>query len=446
MTNAPYLCVMSRRMYQVFSFPASSGFSSRQQTILKALHWAESFSCFHFFTGNQTTSDYPHGGFPTLLAVGARHTFPVQDTPVFAGLQDFVQTNRDWVIGYLGYDLKNEIETLTSQNPDHSQFPNAGFYVPEHIIFFREDALEIASFAEPESIWDAILQTELPEPQPPVFSGMIQPRTTRETYLQTVRRLQEHILDGDIYEVNYCMELFAENAALQPLEAYLALNALSPMPFSVFGKMDRQYLLCASPERFLKKAGNHLISMPIKGTVRRGFSPEEDTILKQQLHASEKERAENMMIVDLVRNDLARSAVPGTVKVEEMFGIYTFAALHQMISTVSAEIRPGVSTLETIRNAFPMGSMTGAPKIMAMQLIDRYENNKRSLYSGAAGYFTPDGDFDFNVVIRSILYNAATQYLSFSVGSAITYDSIPEQEYEECLLKAQSLYKVLMGS
>ncbi len=438
-----YLCTMNPRIHRVFSFGQSAGFVSRQDIILKALHWAEAASCFHYFTDNQLGATYPYGGFPHMLAVGAKQRFSVRNNSVFADLQDFLKEQSDWVIGYFGYDLKNEIEDLTSRNPDYLQFEDAGFYVPEHIIFFQDQSIEIASFAEPEPIWQAIVQTEISQASSPLFEGVIQQRTSRDTYLSTVRQLQEHILDGDMYEINYCVEFFAEQAKLQPLQAYLALNALSPMPFSVFGKMDQQYLLCASPERFLKKSGNRLISMPIKGTIRRGLSSEEDTILKATLQNSEKERAENMMIVDLVRNDLARSAVPGSVKVEEMFGIYTFEALHQMISTVSAESRPEVNLLETIQNAFPMGSMTGAPKIMSMNRIDQYEDRKRGIYSGAMGYYTPDGDFDFNVIIRSIFYNAATQYLSFSVGSAITYDAVPEQEYEECLLKAQAMRKVL---
>jgi para-aminobenzoate synthetase component I len=194
----------------------------------------------------------------------------------------------------------------------------------------------------------------------------------------------------------------------------------------------------------LKKEGNRLISQPIKGTIRRGENEAEDQLLRQQLRNDEKELAENMMIVDLVRNDLARSARTGSVKVEEMFGIYAFRQVHQMISTVTAQLKEAIPFTEAIRQAFPMGSMTGAPKIRAMELIDQYEQSRRGLFSGAVGYITPEGDFDFNVVIRSILYNAANHYLSFHVGSAITYDSVPEKEYEECLLKAQAIFRALI--
>lgn len=430
---------MQPRIHRIFSLPETC---PPAEITLKALHWAAQFSHFHFFTDNGLGADYPNGGFPVMLAAGASQIVPLRKNQVFSDLQDFHNQNRDWLIGYLGYDLKNEIESLASQNPGSVHFPDACFYVPEHLVWFRENTLEIATFGNPEQVFAAILATEAtPENLP--FTGKIQQRTSRGNYLQTVEKLREYILDGDVYEINYCMGFFAENARINPLQTYLALNRLSPMPFSVFGKTGNQYLLCASPERFLKKTGSRLVSMPIKGTARRGLTVLEDTILKEQLRGSEKERAENMMIVDLVRNDLARSAVPGTTRVDEMFGIYTFAALHQMISTVSARVRPGVELAEIIRNAFPMGSMTGAPKIRAMQLVDDYEDARRGLYSGAVGYITPGGDFDFNVVIRSILYDAHRQYLSFSVGSAITYDADAGQEYEECLLKAETMRRAL---
>ena len=430
---------MQARIHRIFSLSETC---TPAEITLKALHWAAQADHFHFFTDNGLGVNYPNGGFPVMLAAGARQIVPLRKGMVFSDLQDFHGQNDEWLIGHLGYDLKNEIENLASRNPGSVHFPDAFFYVPEHLVWFRENTLEIATSGDPELVFTAILATEATPGNPP-FTGKIQQRTPRDKYLQTVEKLRGHILDGDVYEINYCMEFFAENAPINPLQTYLALNRLSPMPFSVFGKTGNQYLLCASPERFLKKTGSRLISMPIKGTAKRGSTVLEDTILKEQLRGSEKERAENMMIVDLVRNDLARSAVPGTTRVDEMFGIYTFAALHQMISTVSARVRPGAGLAEIIRNAFPMGSMTGAPKIRAMQLIDDYEDARRGLYSGAVGYVAPGGDFDFNVVIRSILYDAHRQHLSFSVGSAVTYDADAGQEYEECLLKAETMRRAL---
>ena len=243
--------------------------------------------------------------------------------------------------------------------------------------------------------------------------------------------------------MNFCHEFYAENAIVDPFEVYLKLNRVSPMPFSCFYRNKDKYLMCASPERFLKKEGSKIISQPIKGTIKRGVTPKEDEALKNQLLNDPKERSENVMIVDLVRNDLSRTAKKGSVKVDELFGIYSFPQVQQMISTVSAEVKEEHHFVDVIKYAFPMGSMTGAPKIKAMELIEKYETTKRGLYSGTAGYITPAGDFDFNVVIRSILYNASEKYLSFTVGNAITHNSISESEYEECLLKAKAMFEVL---
>jgi para-aminobenzoate synthetase component 1 len=268
-------------------------------------------------------------------------------------------------------------------------------------------------------------------------------RVSREEYIEKVKKIQEHIVAGDVYELNYCVEFYAEQVTLHPLQAYLELTRLSPTPFAGFLKLNQQYLLCASPERFLKRSADKLYSQPIKGTARRSSNPAEDEQIKADLLACEKERAENLMIVDLVRNDLARSSETGSVQVDELFGIYSFKQVHQMISTVSSTIRKEVHPIDAIAHAFPMGSMTGAPKVMAMQLIEQYEQTKRGLYSGALGYLAPNGDFDLNVVIRSIQYNAATGYVNFMVGSAITYDAVPEKEYEECLLKAKAMMQAL---
>ncbi|UOQ71128.1 anthranilate synthase component I family protein [Hymenobacter cellulosilyticus] len=237
--------------------------------------------------------------------------------------------------------------------------------------------------------------------------------------------IREDILNGEVYELNLCQEFYAETVALEPVGTFLRLLEASPTPFAGFYKWHDRYLLCASPERFLQKKGPQLISQPIKGTIRRGATPGEDERQRQLLLHDEKERAENLMIVDLVRNDLARVAQTGSVQVPELFGLYSFRHVWQMISTVQAQARPDLGLVDMLRATFPMGSMTGAPKIRAMELIEHYERTKRGLYSGSLGYVTPAGDFDFNVVIRSLQYRAGTGYLSFQVGSAITYDSDP---------------------
>ena len=192
-------------------------------------------------------------------------------------------------------------------------------------------------------------------------------------------------------------------------------------------------MISATPERFPSRRGNKLISQPIKGTSSRKKNPERDQQLKTELLKDEKERAENVMIVDLVRKDLTKSAKAGTVKVEELFGVYSFPQVHQMISTITGEVKEGVDLAAILQATFPMGSMTGAPKRKVMQLIEQYESTKRGIYSGAVGYISPEKDFDFNVVIRSILYNAKEKYLGYLVGGGITAYSEPENEDEECL-------------
>jgi para-aminobenzoate synthetase component 1 len=270
----------------------------------------------------------------------------------------------------------------------------------------------------------------------------IKPRIQQEEYHQKVATVLEHIHRGDIYEANFCQEFYAENATINPLEVYRELNAISEPPFATFLKVDDQFLLSASPERYLRKEGNKIISQPIKGTARRSSNKIKDQQIALELEQDPKERSENIMIVDLVRNDLSRTAKKGSVNVEELCKVYSFKQVHQMISTVVSEIEATTHPVDVIKDTFPMGSMTGAPKISAMKIIEELEATKRGLYSGAVGYFTPEGNFDFNVVIRSILYNQQKQYISFSVGSAITAKSTPEKEYEECLLKAKAMKSV----
>jgi para-aminobenzoate synthetase component 1 len=268
-------------------------------------------------------------------------------------------------------------------------------------------------------------------------------RLPKADYLRAVKAIREDILNGEVYELNLCQEFYAENVALEPVDIFWQLMQASPAPFAGFVRWHDHFLLCASPERFLAHRGGQLISQPIKGTIRRGSTPEADDQQRRTLLHDEKERAENLMIVDLVRNDLSRVAQTGTVRVPELFGLYPFRHLWQMISTVTADRRPTANLEDMLRATFPMGSMTGAPKVRAMQLIEHYEASRRGLYSGSIGYVHPDGSFDFNVVIRSLQYRRDTGYLSFQVGSAITFDSDPDREYEECMLKAKALLEVL---
>ncbi|RNI30522.1 anthranilate synthase component I family protein [Rufibacter latericius] len=409
----------------------------------KALAWAaERNELVAYYEPNQIS--YRHGAFVNML--GVRRHKSEEDVTSWKKLQKRLQEEGSFpLLGFLTYDLKNGIEDLQSYHPDFVGFPEMYFFRPEVWLVWTEDTVTIHSQSEdPADIAGVIQATP--------FSGHFsekrvetQPRITQEEYLQTVEQLRQHILEGDVYEVNYCQEFYAENARLYPLPLFWKLNQASPTPFAGFLKVEDHFLLCASPERFLKKKDNLLISQPIKGTIRRGATPEEDERKRDLLASSEKEQAENMMIVDLVRNDLNRVAITGTVQVEELFGLYGFRYVWQMISTVIGQVSDSISSVEVLKATFPMGSMTGAPKIRALELIEKYEKTKRGLYSGSFGYFLPNGDFDFNVVIRSLQYNAQTGYLSFEVGSAITYDSDPEQEYQECLLKAAAITKVLQN-
>ncbi|MGI4751503.1 MAG: anthranilate synthase component I family protein [Janthinobacterium lividum] len=405
----------------------------------KALHWASSFCTVSVFDSNNFNDTYSK--FDWLLAAENLDELKVDADTSFIDLKSFRQKYpNQWLPGFLSYDLKNEVEDLTSENPDQLQFPQLYFFVPKHILILRNDQLEIIS-AEAEKIWEEIEATEISPAEK--VSLQIKPKISKEGYLKKVNQIKQHIVRGDIYETNFCQEFYAENVEINPISVFEELNALSPTPFACYFKAYDKHILSASPERFLAKRKQQLISQPIKGTASRAASLQEDERQKNLLKNSIKEKAENVMIVDLVRNDLTKIAVPGTVAVEELFGVYSFRQVHQMISTVTATLATNIDLIDAIKSAFPPGSMTGAPKLRAMQLAEEFEVSKRSIYAGSVGYFSPDDDFDFNVIIRTILYNSTQRYLSFQVGSAITFQSEPEAEYEECLLKASAMLRIL---
>ena len=408
------------------------------------LHWAQQFREVVFLDSNNYQDRY--GSYEAVLAVDAFTSLQTDDQKAFLELQSYQQETNDWLFGYLSYDLKNSIEPIDSQNIDGLNFPDLFFFQPKKIIILAQETLrfEYLGICEEEIADDFHTISTLNETKFKQFSALnIQDRVSFKEYVKGFDQMKCHIQRGDIYEANYCMEFYADQATIDPLETYWKLNSISEPPFACFGKFNQQYVLCASPERYLKKQGTKIISQPIKGTSKRGANLEEDLLLKKQLRENPKEQSENVMIVDLVRNDLSKTAVKASVKVEELFGIYTFKQVHQMISTVVSEVAENQNPVNIIQSTFPMGSMTGAPKLSAMKIIEEVEQSKRGLYSGAIGYFTPDNDFDFNVVIRSILYNQKNNYLSFSVGSAITINANAEDEYNECLLKAQAMKKVL---
>ena len=408
------------------------------------LYWAQQFREVAFLDSNSYPQAY--SSYDCLLAVDAFTLLQTDYDNAFEDLKQYQQTTKDWLFGYLSYDLKNDSERLQSNNFDGLDFPDLFFFQPKKIFLLKGNQLEtrylhLCDDELQEDYQD--ITTIVPQQSTASDSVMVQARIDQKKYLEQVQKMQEYIHKGDIYEANFCMEFYAENATIQPLEKFQKLNAISQPPFAVFLKNNQQYLLSATPERYLRKEGEDLISQPIKGTAKRYEDPVADEKAKDDLASNPKERAENIMITDLVRNDLSRTAQKGSVQVEELCGIYSFMQVHQMISTITSKMDEKYSVIDVLRLTFPMGSMTGAPKISAMKIIEELEATKRGLYSGAVGYFTPEGDFDFNVVIRSILYNQKKQYLSFSVGSAITALSVPEQEYEECLLKAKAMKSVL---
>ncbi len=409
----------------------------------KAAQWAKQFEVCCLLDNNSCKNAFGLNEIEFALAAGVLDSISGNGKEDWDALKAFIDkhSQESPVFGFFSYDLKNQIENLESLHPDHIQFPCLYFFVPKHVILIDNNQQTMVMSEDGETIMADINKQQIEDY--PLNSINLTQKVSKEAYLKNVEAIKNHIIEGDVYELNYCVEFFAENVFIDPLHTYFHLQNNSPTPFGGYVKLQDKFLLCASPERFIKKSLNKLYSQPIKGTVRRSEDLITDEQLKQELAHSEKEKAENLMIVDLVRNDLAKSSQTGTVVVDELYGIYSFKQVHQMVSTVSSTILDGLHPVEAIKNAFPMGSMTGAPKVMAMQLIEKYENSKRGLYSGALGYFAPNEDFDFNVVIRSIQYNQSTGYLNFEVGSAITFDSDAEKEYEECLLKAEAMIKAL---
>ena len=377
-----------------------------------------------------------------VLAGVGKKAILISNNDSFEKLNKLHTQKKDWLFGYLSYDLKNEIEELSSNNMDNFNTDNLTFFVPEYVILLNNDKLEIQTHHSIESCNEFVKAfnfSDFTNYKPQVnFSR----RDDKESYLNKIEKIKNHIQIGDIYEMNYCQEFYASDVKIDAESVFLELNKRMQTPFSSFLKLKNQYILSASPERFLRKKGTHLLSQPIKGTRKRGKTKLEDSSLMNELKTSQKDISENVMITDLVRNDLSITAKKESVKVEELCNVYTFKKVHQMITSISSEIDAGINFTDVLKAAFPMGSMTGAPKLRAMELIEHFEDFKRGFFSGAVGYITPQADFDFNVVIRTILYNLATDYLSIGVGGAITIKSDAMQEYEECLIKAKPLFDV----
>lgn len=410
----------------------------------KLVSWAQQFEEVVWLDSNQRLQS--HASYDAVLAVDAFTGIKTDALNGFKKLKEYQESTKDWIFGYLSYDLKNDIEPLSSKNFDGLYFPDLYFFQPKKLFLFKKNKVSIKYlnfvFDDVESDLATISSFSVRTESNFSNNIKIESRLTKDSYIEKVTTILSHIQRGDIYEANFCQEFYSI-AQINPLKTYFSLNSIAQTPFATFLKNGRQFLLSSSPERYIKKEGSVITSQPIKGTIRRSDNISEDEDLKFILKTDQKERSENIMIVDLVRNDLSKIAKKGTVKVTELCELHSFKQVHHMISTVEAEVLPTVSPVGVISATFPMGSMTGAPKISAMTIIEALEETKRGVYSGAVGYFTPYGDFDFNVVIRSILYNASNSYVSFSVGSAITSKSTPQKEYEECLVKAKAMRSVL---
>ncbi|CAM1334084.1 anthranilate synthase component I family protein [Tenacibaculum aestuariivivum] len=424
----------------------------------KLFSWSQQFETAIWLDSNNYEQKY--ASFDCCLAADEFTAIKTDYKNAFDKLKEYQSYTNDYLFGYISYDVKNDVEKLSSNNFDGLIFPDLYFFQPQKLIFIKGNTVEFhylqmiddelekdfknISTTATNQLFNINKSTTKQSSEENKIK--IKLRIHKDQYYKKITKVLNHINRGDIYEANFCQEFYAENTNINPYKIYTHLNKISAPPFATFFKHENLYLLSATPERYIKKEGLKIISQPIKGTAKRFIDPIKDTKIAFDLTRDEKERSENIMIVDLVRNDLSKTAVKGSVKVEELCKVYSFKQVHQMISTIVSEIPPSTHPVDIIKDTFPMGSMTGAPKISAMEIIEELEETKRGLYSGTVGYFTPDGNFDFNVIIRSILYNATKNYVSFSVGGAITSKSTPEKEYKECLLKAKAMKYVLLNS
>ena len=423
----------------------------------------ESFACIFLSAGRSDD----HGQISLMAGFGIAEQFN--------DLSDVPSCPDSPIMGYLGYDYKNQIEaSLESDLTQLVNFDALKFVSPERWVAIEKNGivsgdeslllprgnqnlnggsllnfcgnqnsgLEGSGDHDGHDRHESSLSKLAAKSSP-----QWQSQTPKETYLENVERIKQHIVDGDFYEMNYCIA-FTAKEEIDPYDAFILLSRKAPAPFSVFLKDGDRYLLCASPERFFGKRGDLIFSQPIKGTRPRVFDSMSleldevrDCAVARELEISEKDRAENIMIVDLVRNDLSKVCEVGSVQVPECCAVYSFSHVHQLISTVEGRLKPEVGLKELMHATFPMGSMTGAPKISVMQHTNHLEGFARGIYSGTVGFVWKQ-NMDFNVVIRALQYDSQAKTLAYAVGGAITYDSVAEQEYQECLDKASAVLSI----
>jgi para-aminobenzoate synthetase component 1 len=399
-----------------------------ENLLKKLVCFSNSFNYFSIHVSNNHPSNYE-----IIAAFGAKK--------IIHSLRELHLNDGEFKFGFISYDLKNQLENLQSNQKDEYKLDDVCFFIPEIIIVFKDGEINVSPQESENEFY--LFDNYRPNKTKNKQAINIKCSTTKEEYLSSVNQLKNHIQKGDIYEINYCINHYSSDAELDPDDLFLRLNAISEAPFASYTRLNNTYIICSSPERFICKQENKIITQPIKGTAPRGKNIILDETNKNNLRKDAKEINENVMIVDVSRNDLSRIAKKSTVQASRLFDVETYKQVHQLVSTVTCTIKDDISFESIVRATFPPASMTGAPKIRAMQLIDEYENFRRGAYSGSIGFIDNKGDFDFNVVIRSIIYNAKTNYFSFASGSAITSKCDPEKEYEECKLKAKAMEKVI---
>lgn len=384
---------------------------------------------------------FPREDCDGLLADGIEDAFVVHsgERVNWEEVDSWINLRKDWIFGWVGYDVRRSIESVDKEELTPSCFPQLVLFRPKNLFRIQQTKTEVLKGIWREEL-DAIISTEFKKSTESIELARV---ISFESYAENVRQLKAEIAVGNVYELNYCIPFRAEADLENPMATWKKIVSQTEAPFSAYAQFGDYHVLCASPERYLKRTGNRVISQPIKGTIRRGNTKDEDEELKSRLYESRKERAENVMIVDLVRNDLSRCAERNSVKVDELFGVHTFKTVHHLISTISCEVAQDTRWIDLIRSTFPMGSMTGAPKVSAMQLISKHEVTERGIYSGSIGYIEPNGDFDFNVVIRSVQYDREKKTVSCHVGGAITALCEAVAEYQECILKASAILAAL---
>lgn len=337
-----------------------------------------------------------------------------------------------YAVGYIGYDYLDfvDIDLIHKEKQFKNQFPDLHFNI------YSKDQIEL-------STTEQLLETCNPsdvKPQVKSPDNNVKYSVSREQYLSNIDRIKRYIEDGDIYQVNLTHFLSVDSEQ-KPIDLFMRYYCSQPVPYGIYINFTDYHLIGGSMELFIEKSGQNIITRPIKGTAKRHIDEKKDYKIREELQKSAKERAENLMIVDLMRNDLSRVCKTGSIKVNELFNIKSYKTLHQMESEVSGKLNEDTSLNDIIFNLFPPGSVTGAPKKRAIEIIDELENHSRGPYCGCAGIFTPGGDFTLCVSIRTAVLQEST--LNYWAGSGIVYDSDAKKEYDETMLKSQAFLKSL---